>query len=548
MKTFRLQFIAILLVLNISNSFSQVGAEMVINIDTLMFQGPGSLFTFNDSLWFVDHDGVTGDEFWVSDGTQAGSRLWFDLCPGGGGSDPYNMITFNNKLIFVASDLANKEFLYITNGNSDSIVKIENYLTPNSSVPDEMILFNNLLIFVWDSAAVGQELWRSDGTPQGTYLLKDIRPGDDDSEPEQFVIMNNTLYFTAHDGTGREVWKTDGTSAGTVMVADINPTGHSLPNYLTAHNGFLFFAAGDGTNEYALYKTDGVTTTKIAVPDNSNTHGASGIKYIVSFNGYLYFQAYDTQHHWELWRSDGTTAGTGMFMDIDPTFEMINPGGYPRDLTVIGNKLFFSAKNNNTGAELWVSDGTVNGTVLVKDINITDQSMPNGFFEYQGWAFFAADDGVNGTELWTSNGTTGGTYMIENLNGSDYGYYGDHIIHKNELYFTGIDGTNGVSLWKVVNFSGIDDQVISPGNCQLFQNFPNPFTSQTTISWITHSDNKQTLKVLDLLGKELVVLTDEFMPAGKHSHVFNAEKFPPGIYIVTLLNNQGLNIRKIIKQ
>jgi ELWxxDGT repeat protein len=547
MKTIRVLFIALLLLLSVSNSFSQVGAEMVININSSSFSGPHNLFSYNDSLWFVDNNGVVGDEFWVSDGTQSGSRLWFDLSVGGS-SDAYNLLTFNDKLIFVASDLANHDFLYSTDGTSGAVTKLEGPISSTTPAPTEFILFNNLMIFAWDSAAVGEELWRSDGTSQGTYLLKDIRPGADDSEPEDFVMVNNVLYFIANDGTGKEVWKTDGTTAGTVMVADINPTGHSLPAYLTSHNGFLFFAAGDGTNEYALYKTNGVTTTKIAVPDNTNTWGNVGIKDIVSFNGYVFFMAYDNQRDFELWRSDGTMGGTALFLDIDTTHTMVNPGGHPQGFTVVGNKLFFSAKKNNSGEELWVSDGTVNGTEMVKDINSSSASMPNGFFAFQGWVFFAAEDGVNGIELWTSNGTESGTYLIENINGSDGGYYGDHLIHNNELYFTGVDGSNGVSLWKVVNFSGIDDQGIPTDNAQLFQNYPNPFTSQTTIRWETETNAIQTLKVLDILGNEVALLADEYMPAGSYSHVFDAEKLPAGIYFLTLQNDQGLSVRKIVKQ
>lgn len=546
MKTFGYQFLLFLLILKADSLYSQVGAELVININPSSIQGPDKLLVFNDSLWFVDNDGIVGDEFWVSDGSQAGSRLWYNLCPGPCHSDPYNFFEFNDKLVFVASDLANHDCLYITNGKTDSLFNLESYSL--TSPPYEMEVLNNVLIFVWDSASVGIELWRSDGTLQGTHLLKDIRPGSNkDSDPDQFTILNNTLYFTADDGFGREVWKTDGTPSGTVMVADINPTGHSLPRHLTPHNGLLYFAAGDGTNEYALYKTDGITTTKIAVPDNTNTYGVSAINDIVSFNGYLFFQAYDPVHHWELWRSDGTTSGTAMFIDIEPNYTPINPGGYPKNLKVIGNKLFFSAKKNNTDVELWVTDGTVNGTVMVKDINPSGASMPSDFFEYKGWVFFGADDGVNGIELWTSDGTPGGTYMIENINGSNDGYEGNHIIYNNELYFTGIDSLNGVSLWKVKNFTGFNEQIgfdvnTSSLNCQ-----PNPFHTSTSITLQSETGSHQTLKVFDLLGNEICELLNDYRPAGKHTITFNADNIPCGLYILSLNNNHGCITKKMLK-
>ncbi len=50
----------------------------------------------------------------------------------------------------------------------------------------------------------------------------------------------------------------------------------------------------------------------------------------------------------------------------------INPGSdgsYPNYFTEIDNQLYFTADDSENGNELWVSDGTSEGTQLVKDIN-----------------------------------------------------------------------------------------------------------------------------------------------------------------------------------
>ena len=64
----------------------------------------------------------------------------------------------------------------------------------------------------------------------------------------------------------------------------------------------------------------------------------------------------------ELWKSDGTESGTVLVEDI-------NPGGssFPQYLTNVAGTLFFFANDGNSGQELWKSDGTATGTVLVKD-------------------------------------------------------------------------------------------------------------------------------------------------------------------------------------
>jgi ELWxxDGT repeat protein len=68
------------------------------------------------------------------------------------------------------------------------------------------------------------------------------------------------------------------------------------------------------------------------------------------------------------------------------------------------------------GAELWASDGTPQGTRLVRDINPGSASAdPNSFTVINGIAYFTADDGTNGTELWRSDGTSAGTFIVANI-------------------------------------------------------------------------------------------------------------------------------------
>ena len=88
----------------------------------------------------------------------------------------------------------------------------------------------------------------------------------------------------------------------------------------------------------------------------------------------LFFQANDGTNGAELWKSDGTSSGTVMLKDI-------NSGGgssYPTDFTVVGNSLYFQA-DVTSGYELWKTDGTASGTVMVKDIKSGSGSrIPHG--------------------------------------------------------------------------------------------------------------------------------------------------------------------------
>jgi ELWxxDGT repeat protein len=116
----------------------------------------------------------------------------------------------------------------------------------------------------------------------------------------------------------------------------------------------------------------------------------------------------------ELWSSDGTAAGTVLVKDI-------NPGpGHASDLLPlfpVDGAVFFSADDGSTGNELWKSDGTTKGTVLIKDITPGSAgSHPWGLANVSGTLFFTADDGTTGRELWKSDGTAAGTSRLADIN------------------------------------------------------------------------------------------------------------------------------------
>lgn len=139
-----------------------------------------------------------------------------------------------------------------------------------------------------------------------------------------------------------------------------------------------------------------------------------------------------------------------------PTME----GSYAADFTAVGSMTFFTATTATYGKELWKTDGTADGTILVKDILPGSYgSNPANLTNFNGTLFFSADDGVHGYELWKSDGTADGTVMINDSIVGNYGSYPDNFAKVDgTLFFQGADASNGRELWK--SDGSIDGTVI----------------------------------------------------------------------------------------
>jgi ELWxxDGT repeat protein len=121
----------------------------------------------------------------------------------------------------------------------------------------------------------------------------------------------------------------------------------------------------------------------------------------------LFFWAYDGVHGFELWKTDGTAPGTVLVRDV--------AAGPPGSMGIehfaaAGHEVFFTASDRVSGRELWRSDGTEAGTTRVADLapGIRGSAAPweasgpkTVLARSGGKVFFTATDGATGHELWS---------------------------------------------------------------------------------------------------------------------------------------------------
>lgn len=85
-----------------------------------------------------------------------------------------------------------------------------------------------------------------------------------------------------------------------------------------------------------------------------------------------------------------------------------------------------------------------------------------------------------------------------------------------------------------------------PIDFSLEQNFPNPFNPGTLISYRSSVTSMVTLKVFDILGREVATLVDEEKGPGNYSVRWDATDFPSGVYFCHLKAGEFLAVRKMV--
>ncbi len=390
-------------------------------------------------------DAAHGMELWRTDGTPAGTALLSDIEPGAPSSGPSDGVAVGGVLVFQATTSANGREMWRTDGTPGGTYLLADvtpgpaHSIPTAYSPNQYYYGMTAAVggAAWFAAGgpSGTELWATDGTAAGTHLAGDLAPDIDSPSITEIESSGGTLFLSAPDPpTGRPLWKSDGTGTGTSIVAGSGP---SSVAGLTDVGGRLLYIATTASGSIEIRESDGISTAPVATVADGTVHAwADGMSRVGNL---AYFRVSEPDsYHYVAWRTDGTAPGTIRLGVPNPS----------RTTEFLGEAFWFSRRGGNWD-DLWRSDGTVAGTVLVRDLTPPlGMSAVSGPVVFDGKLFFSAVGSADGWELWRSDGTTQGTVVDTDLvPGPDRWIPLDLTVAGGTLFFSAAEQPNARELF-----------------------------------------------------------------------------------------------------
>ena len=247
-----------------------------------------------------------------------------------------------------------------------------------------------------------------------------------------------------------------------------------------------------------------------------------------SYNGIVYYF-----NNWTGGNISNPTASSTTFYLGDHTTYTANFIGYPRvdainmhyDQQIVGNPIKIlwtdNPNSNVTQYQIWRSIKNGQGPTLIATIGRGIQTYTDQDYAFTGTY----------TDLMLSYDVrqyylTEGTYSTQNYV-SVFGTYNTKMVSKGNIAKSNVESEE-------INNYGLE------------QNSPNPFNPSTIINYQIPNNGIVSLKVYDILGREVMTLVNEVKMPGKYSVRFDASNLTSGIYIYQLKTNGFTSIKKMI--
>lgn len=388
-----------------------------------------------------------------------------------------------------------------------------------------------------------------------------------------FSVDNNIFVFAGLDGgsypPSQLFLSTDNGASFTDLSQNLPDSVSGLYS-IEGHNGLLFLGTDD-----KIYVSSNLGSSWVAKNSGiDRTYGYS----LVSDGEYLYagftsaiYRSNDNGENWEnlelpfdiqlelsvVRQIEPSESGLYVLSGNSPmnmyklsrTFDQFSlskfyTGTYLRDFSVneSGSDLTIGKYYNAGESGMFYSNDFGNSfepdnnfiEVNVRSIHLVGETEFVGFFGSQGRGISYRNQSTN--NLWT------------NTNGD---IYSDRIddITSNDTYLFVSHADSVVSRIKLSHFgitTALETLAEVPKNFLLSQNYPNPFNPSTTINFSIPEQSSVSLRVYDILGKEVAELINQVMSSGTYKIDFDATNLSSGIYFYTIKANKFFKTRKML--
>lgn len=230
-------------------------------------------------------------------------------------------------------------------------------------------------------------------------------------------------------------------------------------------------------------------------------------------NGNLIFNAYEATYGQELYISDGTVAGTTILKDILPGAAESQPSFF---MQFGADKVVFKTRNAaNNSSELWITNGTANGTTKIRDMTYITNF---GSAVLNGKLYFQGDNGGYSSRIWSTDGVTANQVSSIVPQDSNLATYGDWVYFNGDSTDAGVSNRgNGVTGYELLRTNGTIVEVaadINPTSNNSSWSKPTTLAVMNGILYFSADDGVHGNELMSFDGTTVRLIKDEVVGGG----------------------------------